>query len=92
MEKSKINKRGFWERYAYRQITSNGVSAKSSIHTLDSQERAELKKIKKSTIFKAAMAGALGVILLFAPYHIFGEKLFPTTDVWIPIYGTYIRI
>ena len=34
----------------------------------------------------------MGVILLYAPYHIFGDTLFPATDVWIPFYEEYVPI
>lgn len=86
-------KRSFWERYAYNQL-SNTIRTQEvdDLFILSVKEKEKLRKIRNSTYLKAGLAGALGIFLLYIPYNIFGETLFPKRDVWIPIYGDYIQL
>lgn len=89
----KKKNRSFWERYAYKQLSKNiRTQQDDDLAILSVEEKAALRKIRMSTYFKAGLAGALGIILLYVPYHIFGETLFPKRDIWIPIYGDYLSL
>jgi len=86
-------KRSFWERYAYKQLSKNvRIQEDDDLYVLTSEEKQALKKIRNSTYLKAGLAGALGIILLYVPYYIFEESLFPKRDVWIPIYNDYLSL
>lgn len=78
-------KKSYFERYAYRELTRNkGDQAGEELFLLSEKEIAALRKIRRTTYFKAVMAGSLGVILLYVPYHLWGAALFPTTLVTLP--------
>lgn len=86
-------KRSFWERYAYRQLSKNVRTQEADdLFILSPEEKEALRKIRNSTYFKAGLAGVLGIVLLYVPYHLFGESLFPKRDIWIPIYKDYIEL
>jgi len=90
---SEKKKKGFWEKFAHKELSrTHEVQEGSELFLLSETEIAALKKIRKRTFWRAGLAGALGVILLYAPYHIFGETLFPMNHVWIPFYEDYIDI
>lgn len=86
-------RKGFWERFAVREL-SKTVDAQEgdALFLLSEAEIAALQKIKRRTYFKAGLAGVLGVALLYGPYHLFGEALFPMNQIWIPVYGEYIEL
>ena len=89
----KEKKRSFWARYAYRQLSKNVRTQEAEdLFILSDEEKVALRKIRISTYLKAGIAGALGILLLYVPYHIFGESLFPKRDIWIPIYGDYLQL
>ncbi|MFK7787032.1 MAG: hypothetical protein AB8B56_18065 [Crocinitomicaceae bacterium] len=89
----KKKKRSFWERYAYKQLSKNVRSQEDDdLYVLSPTEKAALRKIRISTYLKAGLAGALGIVLLYVPYHIFEETLFPKRDIWIPIYENYMSL
>jgi hypothetical protein len=82
---SKPAKKSYFERYAYRELTRNkGDQAGEELFLLSEKEIAALKKIRVNTYLKAITAGSLGVILLYVPYHLWGDILFPVTMVSIP--------
>ncbi|PIE87076.1 MAG: hypothetical protein CSA03_02365 [Bacteroidetes bacterium] len=86
-------KRSFWERYAYRQLSKNvRTQATDNLFLLSEEEKKSLKSIRNQTYLKAGLAGALGVILLYVPYHLFEETLFPKRDIWIPIYNDSLKL
>ena len=86
-------KRSFWERYAYNQLSKNNRSQQADdLYILTVEEKEKLRKIRISTYLKAGLAGALGIVLLYVPYHLFGETLFPKRDIWIPLYGDYVQL
>ena len=86
-------KRSFWERYAYKQLSKNiRTQEADDLFILSVEEQEALRKIRNTTYLKAGIAGALGIILLYVPYNIYGETLFPKRDVWIPLYGDYIQL
>ena len=90
---SKEKKPGFWERFAKRELSKVGeVQSGDELFLLSEEEIQGLKKIRNNTYLKAGLAGALGVILLYVPYHIFGETLFPKNHIWIPVYGDYLDV
>lgn len=89
----KEKKRSFWERYAYRQLSKNiRTQEGDDLFILSDKEKSALRKIRNTTYLKAGLAGALGVILLYVPYHLLGEAVFPKRDIWIPIYGDYMEL
>ncbi len=90
---SKEKKPGFWQKYAHRKISESvKVQKGNNLFLLSEQELRLLEKNRKSTYFKAGMAGVLGVLLLYIPYHVFGDSLFKTHDVWIPYYEDYLAL
>lgn len=93
MIKTKRTK-GFWEKLAYQHISQHKPAAQANdqLFLLSNSELAKLHTITKTTYIKAGCIGALGVILLYLPYHLFGTKLFPMIDVWIPVYGQYVPL
>ena len=89
----KQKRRSFWERYAYRQLSKNIRTQKDDeLSVLTPKEKEALRKIRLSTYIKAGLAGALGIVFLYVPYHIFEETLFPKRDIWIPIYNDYLSL
>jgi hypothetical protein len=89
----KKKRRSFWERYAYRQLSKNvRTQQDDDLYVLTPEEKEALRKIRLSTYFKAGLAGTLGIVLLYVPYHIFEETLFPKRDIWIPIYEDYLSL
>lgn len=87
------SKKGFWTKYAYKQISKRGdESLSNELFLLSEGEVTALKKIRNEAYLKAGLAGALGVILLYLPYHIWEESLFPFTNVWIPVYEDYLPL
>lgn len=78
-------KKSFWERYALKQLSIQEQSThEDDLYILSEKELEELKKIRTSTYIKAGIAGVLGVVLLYVPYHIFGESIFPKRTFFIP--------
>jgi hypothetical protein len=75
-------KKSYFERYAYDQLTRNkGDQSGEELFLLSEKEIAALKRIRIATYMKAILAGSLGVILLYVPYHLWGDILFPITNV-----------
>lgn len=86
-------RRSFWERYAYSQLSGNSKQQEAEqLYMLSEKELTALRKIRISTYTKVGIAGALGVILLYTPYHLFHESLFPSHSIWIPYYENYIDL
>jgi hypothetical protein len=84
-KKKKEKKKGFWSKLAESQITkSYSIQDGSALFLLSEKELRVLKEIKKRTFIKAGIAGALGVIVLYIPYHWFGETIFPIREIPIP--------
>ncbi len=78
----KPKKKSYFERYAYDQLTRNkGSQAGEELFLLSDKEIAALRKIRIATYLKAIIAGSLGVVLLYVPYHLWADILFPTTNV-----------
>ncbi len=82
------------EKYLYKKIVDRpeNESADTRAHVLTDVEAKALKKIQFWAMFNAAIAGALGVVVLYVPKYIWGEALFPVTDVWLPFYDDYIQV
>ncbi|MBK6527345.1 MAG: hypothetical protein IPG07_18385 [Crocinitomicaceae bacterium] len=79
---SKPKKKSYFERYAYDQLTRNkSDQVGEELFLLSEKEIAALRKIRIATYLKAIIAGSLGVVLLYVPYHLWGDILFPTTKV-----------
>lgn len=84
-KKKKEKKPGFWAKLAEKQITkSQSVQEESELFIMNDQERSELRSIKKRTFIKAGVAGALGVILLYIPYHLDNGFFFPKREFFLP--------
>lgn len=86
-------KAGFWERFATRELSRiTAAQSENELFLLSDEEIEALKKIRNTTYWKVGLAGVLGVILLYGPYHLFGEALFPVNRIWIPVYAEYIEL
>jgi len=86
-------KKSFWEKYALRKIElQEELSNDNSLHILDESERNNLKIIRINTYLKAGITGALGIVLLYVPYHLFGEILFPKRMVNLPFFENPIEL
>jgi len=89
----KKDKKGYWEKFAKKELSRIGeVQEGSELFLLSETEIFALKKIRKSTYWKVGVSGCMGVALLFVPYHLFGESLFPKHQFWIPVYKDYIEL
>lgn len=89
----KRKRKSFWERYAHKQLSvNNRAQSVDELYVLSEAEKLALRKIRINTYLKAGIAGALGVVVLYVPYHVFGEVLFPKRDVWIPFYEATIKL
>lgn len=85
-------KRSFWEKYAHKKIEVNDSFTGNELHILSEEELAQLKTIRSTTYLKAGIAGALGIILLYVPYHIFGETLFPSRTITLPYFNIDVQV
>lgn len=84
-KKKKDKKKGFWAKLAEREIKKiNDFQDDHELFILNQEEVQTLKEIRTRTFIKAAIAGALGVIVLYMPYHWFGQTLFPTRTILLP--------
>jgi hypothetical protein len=89
----KRKRKSFWERYAHTQLSvNNRVQEIDELYVLSDSEKRALRKIRANTYLKAGLAGAMGVVLLYVPYHLFGEMVFPKRDIWIPFYEATISL
>lgn len=78
-------KKSFWERYALKQLSIQEQSLnEDKLYILSEDQLKALKKIRINTYIKAGLAGALGIFLLYIPYNLFGESLFPKRSFFIP--------
>ncbi|CAG5085307.1 LBF_2804 family protein [Parvicella tangerina] len=81
-----MNSKNPLERYLYKKIvdrpSTNGGDDRE--HVLTEEESKQLKKIQFWSMFRAALAGAIGVVALYVPYHVYGEELFPVFDLSFP--------
>ncbi len=86
-------RRSYWERYALNQLSLEHQSiSDEELYILDASELKALKRIRNRTYLRAGLAGALGVILLYTPYHLFGEALFPKRMFTIPFLEKNIEL
>lgn len=84
-KEKKKKKKGFWEKLAERKIKQyHEVQNESELFLLSEEEIQTLKDIRRNTYWKAGIAGALGVLVLYIPYHIWGSTIFPETIVVPP--------
>lgn len=93
MATSDKKKKGFWTKLAEKEITKfHQIQDDAELFLLSEEEIKTLKDIRKKTFIKAGIAGTLGVVLLYLPYHFFGPVLFPMNHVWLPLYEDYIDV
>lgn len=86
-------KKSYLEKYAWRELTrAKGDQTGQDLYLLSDQEQKVLASIRKSAYLKAGIAGALGVILLYVPYHLFGSILFPERLIFIPFLNETIAL
>lgn len=76
-------KKSLLERYAYQLILKEAKSEVNELYLLDEAESHKLKQLKVKTYLKAGLAGAIGVLLLYLPYHFFGSALFPVSKFYL---------
>lgn len=86
-------KLSFWEKFAIKELSRvSKIQEGNDLFLLSEEEINTLRKIRINTFLKVGLAGVLGVVLLYVPYHIFGASLFPETQVWIPFYEEYVPL
>jgi len=78
------NRKSFWERFAYKELSKIGPGTDDPIEQLTDQELRSIRQIKIGTLIKAASVGAAGVVILYAPYYFFGQDLFPIRKLDLP--------
>jgi hypothetical protein len=89
----KEKKKGFWTKLAEKKITENhAIQEGSALFLLSVDEINKLAIVRRNTFVKAAIAGTLGVLLLYIPYHVFGDSLFPTNHIWVPYYDDFVDL
>lgn len=85
MTKKKKKKKGFWAKLAEKHISKyHRIQDGNDLFLLSEVEIQTLKDIRKRTFIRAGIAGALGVLVLYLPYHYWGEALFPIRPIPIP--------
>jgi len=90
---SKKKRQGFWEKIAHANISKAAAFQDADeLFILTEIEAQKLAKIEKNTFIRAGLAGALGVILLYVPYHLSGESLFPLHNYVIPYIDREISV
>lgn len=90
---SKQKRRPYFERYAIDELSrSKGDQSGEELFLLTDKEIEALRKIRRSTYAKAILAGSLGVILLYVPYHLWGKWLFPITEVHLAWFDTTLSL
>lgn len=78
-------KRSRLEKYAHKKLTSQlGNQDGVDLYQLSSLEIEQLNKIRIRTYLKAGIAGTLGIVLLYIPYHLWKDVLFPTSLIKLP--------
>lgn len=81
-----MNSKNPLEKYLYRKIVEKPTSVvgDDQEHVLSDAEAKRLKRIQFWSMFRAALAGAIGVVVLYVPYHLWGEYLFPVSKIPLP--------
>ncbi len=88
----KEKKRSKLEKYAYERISDHDYQNRDGqTHILSPEEQEDLKKIRRHSLGFAALAGALGVVACYVPYHAW-PWLFPDMMVKIPVWDEYYVI
>lgn len=91
--KKKITKPGYWEKFARKKIgEAVAVQDGDELFLLSEKEVNQLKIIRRNTFIQAGLAGILGVLFLYVPYHFFDKSLFPVIKIWLPIYNNYLDV
>lgn len=86
-------KRSFWEKYAVKKLSAEKkMQANEELFILRPEEIKRLKQIRNRTYFLSGLAGVMGIVLLYVPEYLWGEVLFPTRSIWIPIYDNYVDL
>lgn len=86
-------RQGFWEKIAHSNIgRAVAFQDADELFVLTEKEAAQLSRIEKSTFIKAGLAGALGVILLYVPYYVYGDSLFPLWEFTVPYLNREISV
>ncbi|MCB0478242.1 MAG: hypothetical protein KDC84_08770 [Crocinitomicaceae bacterium] len=79
-------KRSKIEKYAFESISSKEYQNRDGeIHILSPEEQKDLKRIRLVSLSLAALAGAVGVVACYVPYHTWPEY-FPDHMIQIPIW------
>ena len=95
-KKEKKKKKGFWEKLAEKHITkAKAIQQGDELFIMSEEERQVLKSIKRRTFVRAGIAGALGVIVLYIPYHLDDGFFFPKREFLLPenpIYNDPIEV
>ncbi|MEZ4938104.1 MAG: hypothetical protein R2799_10985 [Crocinitomicaceae bacterium] len=77
------------EKYAYESISSKEYNNRDgAIHILSPEEQKDLIRIRWVSLSLAALAGAIGVVACYVPYHVWPEY-FPDQLIKIPILDEY---
>ena len=86
-------KKSFWVKLAHKRLSSgNNFQDNEELYTLSKDEISQLKKIRLNTYLKAGIAGFLGIALLYIPYHLWGEALFPKRTFNLPFIANPVEL
>jgi len=89
----KKKRQGFWAKVAHSNITrAIAHQDADELFVLTDIEAAQLSKIRMQMYIRAGLAGAMGVIILYVPLHLFGESLFPLSDIVLPYLDLEISV
>ncbi|MCB9189233.1 MAG: hypothetical protein H6599_08100 [Flavobacteriales bacterium] len=89
-----MNSKNPLERYLYKKIINNpnGGAGDREAHVLTAEESDRLRKIQIRSMFRAALAGALGVVALYVPHYAYGTALFPISSMTLPFMSDPIEV
>jgi hypothetical protein len=80
----------FLEKYVHRKLYNKTENTHREWQRLRQDQLDEVDRITKLSMLKAALAGALAILVCYVPYHILGTAYFPETMIWIPVLNEYI--
>jgi hypothetical protein len=82
----------FLEKYVHRKLYNKTEFSHREWQRLRQDQLDAVDEITKTSLYKAALAGALAVIICYLPYHLLGNEWFPETQIWIPLLNDYVAV
>jgi hypothetical protein len=82
----------FLEKYVHRRLYNRTDVTQREWQRLRQDQLDAVDRITQRSMLKAAIAGALAVLICYLPYHLMGPSWFPETMIWIPLVDDYLPI